>query len=73
MERNVERGGARVKQKKGEVGGILVKIETVLLFYPAEGVKRKLPGWTGQTGLTDRSDRSHLKCQKKLFPSSLSR
>ena len=27
MERNVERGGARVKQKRGEVGGIVVKSE----------------------------------------------
>ena len=43
----------------------MVKSETVLLFYPAEGGKRKLPGWTGQTGLTDRSDRSHLKCEEK--------
>ena len=27
MERNVERGSARVKQKRGEVGGIVVKSE----------------------------------------------
>ena len=27
MERNVERGGVRVKQKRGEVSGIVVKSE----------------------------------------------
>ena len=63
------RGGARVNQKRGEVGGIVVKSETDLLFYSAEGGKRKLPGWTGQTSLTDRSDQSHPECEKTVVQS----
>jgi len=64
MERNVERGGTRVKERRGRWhNGEKWDCFTIL---PRGGGKRKLPGWTGQTGPTDRSDRSHLKCQKEV-------
>ena len=63
MERGMWRGAAH-GWKRGEVGGKTVKREKILtVLHRGEG-KWQLPGWTGQTGLTDRSDRSHPMCQK---------
>ena len=48
-------------QEEWQDGG---KNEKVLTVLPRGGGKRHLPGWTGQTGLTDRLDRSHLECSR---------
>ena len=57
------RGGALVEEVG--VDGRTVKSESVLTVYHRRGVKRKLPGWTGQNSLTDRS---HPECEKNCCP-----